>query len=225
MNKFLIIFTLSLFSNNIFTEPIIEFKPNINLLVSKNENTSVFKTTNYKFAEKAFSFYNKRVDTATLLQLIKISDHYKLNSKNDFKMCVGQLLVESGGKHYKNDDVVIGPGGYVGISQISPNSALAVFNKIVTDGEFETMKSLIGDTLITKPKTYDESLMFLKDLNNNLTFWGYLMGRNIKTGDIESALVKYNAGYGGYNNYIKSGGTISNHKYIKKIKNKLAYIK
>jgi hypothetical protein len=95
---------------------------------------------------------------------------------------------------------------------------------VVDSGDFESIKKLSGDTLISKPRTRTESVNFLSDLNKNLALWGYIMGRNIKLGSIEAALVRYNAGPGGYKSYVNSGGSISNHQYIRKIKNKLSKI-
>jgi hypothetical protein len=46
----------------------------------------------------------------------------------------------------------------------------------------------------------------------------------MKSGLPENALVKYNAGPGGYQSYINSGHKISNHHYIVGIKNKLSKI-
>jgi hypothetical protein len=229
MNKIYTVLLFSFFTGNTIVTP----KNNIKLTVVKepnlgknnNTDTLVYNTDNFKFASKAFNFYNKNVDTITLLQLIKVCDYYGLNDEHNFKMCVGQMLVETGGKHYKNGKVVVGYGGHIGISQISPTSGLAVMKKIVTNDEFNIIKKLSNDTLMVKPKTHNESVKFLSDLNKNLAFWGYIMSRNIKImHNIESALVRYNAGPGGYQSYVNSGGSVSNHQYIIKIKNKLSKI-
>ena len=228
MNKLYTILIFSLFSGSTLVTPKGNFKtkvinsPKINK--SKDADTLLYATDNFKFAEKAFKFYTKKVDTSIIRQLIKVSDYYGLNDKYTFKMCVGQMLVETGGNHYKNGKVIVGSGGHIGISQISPTSGLAVMKNVVDSGDFESIKKLSGDTLISKPKTRTESVNFLSDLNKNLALWGYIMGRNIKLGSIEAALVRYNAGPGGYKNYVNSGGVVSNHLYIRKIKNKLSKI-
>ena len=193
-------------------------------LESNNSNDSLISSENFKFAEKAFKFYNETIDTSVVLQLIKVCDHYKLNKLQTFKMCVGQLLVESGGKHYKNGEVVVGSGGHIGMCQISPKSGLAIMQKCVTDSEFSDFKVLTNDTTLVKPKSYSSSVTFLKDVDNNLTFWAYLLNRNIGSGSIEAALIKYNAGPGGYLSYINSGGSVNNHHYIRKIRAKLSKI-
>lgn len=228
MNKLYTVLLFSFFTGATIVTPKSNMRLNVIKVTNsgKNNNTDtlVYNTDNFKFAKKAFSFYNKNVDTATLLQLIKVSDYYGLNDEHDFKMCVGQILVESGGKHYKNGKVVIGSGGHIGISQISPTSGLAVMRKIVTNDDFNVIKKLSNDTLMGKPKTHSESVKFLSNLDKNLAFWGYLMNKNMKLGSIESALVRYNAGPGGYQSYVNSGGSVSNHQYIRKIKNKLSNI-
>jgi hypothetical protein len=228
MNKLYTILIFSLFSGSTLVTPRSNFKikvinsPKVNS--SNDVDTSIYNTDNFKFAEKAFKFYTKVVDTSIIEQLIKVSDYYGLDDNHTFKMCVGQIMVESGGNHYKNGEVIVGHGGHIGMSQISPTSGLAVMKKIVTDDDFEIIKRLSGDTLMAKPKTHSESIEFLSNVNNNLVFWGYLMGRNIKLGSIEGALVRYNAGPGGYKNYVNSGEVVSNHLYIRKIKNKLSKI-
>jgi hypothetical protein len=228
MNKLYTVLFFSIFTGSTLVKPSINLNNDINDLVdiveSDNSDMLIHKSENFKFGEKAFGYYTKKVDTSVLLQLIRVCDYYGLANEGDFKMCVGQMLVESGGNHYKNGNVIIGSGGHIGMAQISPTTTLAVFNKIVTDDDFKIIKDLVNDTLMVKPKTHSESVKFLSDVNNNLVFWGYLMGRNIKLGNIESALVRYNVGPGGYKSYVNNGGSPKNHNYVKKIKNKLSKI-
>jgi hypothetical protein len=228
MNKLYAVLFFSIFTSSTLIKHSTNLNNQINDLVDTvepdNNDMSIYKSDNFKFGEKAFSYYTKKVDTSVLLKLIEVCDYYGLADSSDFKMCVGQMLVESGGNHYKNGSVIIGYGGHIGMAQISPTTTLSVFNKIVSDDDLKIMKDLTNDTLMVKPKTHSECVKFLSDVNNNLVFWGYLMGRNIKLGNIESALVRYNVGPGGYKSYVNNGGSPKNHHYVKKIKNKLSKI-
>ena len=120
--------------------------------------------------------------------------------------------------------VNIGSGGHIGIAQISPKSGLAIMTKLVTDNDIKVFRYLSGDSTLVKPTTYSQSVKWLSNKNNNLVFWGYMMNRNMKSGLPENALVKYNAGPGGYQSYINSGHKIGNHHYIVGIKNKLSKV-
>lgn len=180
---------------------------------------------NYTFAYKAFSHYNPEIDSQTVTQFIKVCEFYNLDTTQiGFKLFVGQIIIESGSKHYKNGVVNIGSGGHIGIAQISPKSGLAIMTKLVTDNDIKVFRYLSGDSTLVKPTTYSQSVKWLSNKNNNLVFWGYMMNRNMKSGLPENALVKYNAGPGGYQSYINSGHKIGNHHYIVGIKNKLSKV-
>jgi len=212
------LFTSTVYKSNNTTKtnkPIISIKKN-------TISDSIVVDSNFKFAYESFKFYNPNIDTQTVNHFISVCKFYNLDSnKKTFKLCVGQMLLESGAKHYKNGKINIGSGGHIGIAQISPTSGLNIMVKIVTDDEFDDFKSVLSDTNITKPKTYAQSVKWLSDINKNIMLWGYMINRNLKTCPIENALVKYNAGPGGYLTYINSGKKISNHHYIRGINIKL----
>jgi hypothetical protein len=83
MNKLYTILIFSLFSGSTLVTPKGNFKtkvinsPKINK--SNEVDTLIYTTDNFKFAEKAFKFYTKKVDTSIITQLIKVSDYYGLN--------------------------------------------------------------------------------------------------------------------------------------------------
>jgi hypothetical protein len=193
---------------------------NINVIPDSNVVDS-----NFGFVYESFKYYNPNIDTATVSHFLKVCKFYNFDSnENTFRLCVGQILLESGAKQYKNGKVNIGSGGHIGIAQISPTSGLNIMVKVVTDEEFEDFKLILSDTNIVKPKNYSQSVKWLSDVNKNLMLWGYIVNRNLKTCKIENALVRYNAGPGGYLKYINAGNKISNHHYIRGIKTRLANI-
>jgi len=180
---------------------------------------------NFDFAYKAFRYYNSEIDTETVNQFIRVCEFYNFDTtKTTFKLFVGQILIESGAKHYKNGNINIGGGGHIGIAQISPKSGLAIMTKYVTNDDFKTFRYLSNDSTMVKPTTYSQSVKWLSNKNNNLIFWGYIMSRNIRLLPAENALVRYNAGPGGYQSYVNSGRKIHNHHYIIGIKSKLSKV-
>lgn len=189
-----------------------------------NDTTTILNR-NFDFAYKAFNYYNPEIDSQTVVHFIKVCEYYNLDTtQTAFKMFVGQILIESGAKHYKNGRVNVGGGGHIGIAQISPKSGLAVMSKIVSNNDIETFRYLSGDSTLVKPTNYSQSVKWLSNEKNNLIFWAYMMNRNLKYGPHENALVRYNAGPGGYQSYINSGCRVSNHHYIISIKGKLAKV-
>lgn len=180
---------------------------------------------NFDFAYKAFSHYNSGIDSQTVMHFVKVCEYYNLDTTQaTFKMFVGQIIVESGSMHYKNGRVNIGSGGHVGIAQISPKSGLAIMTKLVTNDDIKVFRYLSNDSTLTKPTTYSQSIKWLSNEKNNLIFWGYMMNRNLRFGPTENALVRYNAGPGGYQSYVNSGHKVNNHHYIIGIKNKLSKV-
>lgn len=233
MKKLNILILLSVFTSTSLIIPKAETTVLDNIPYKNGDSDSTKKTKevfikinhNFNFAYKAFRYYNPEIDTQTVMQFIKVCEFYNFDTTQTiFRMFVGQILIESGSKHYKNGNVNIGSGGHIGIAQISPKSGLAIMTKLVTNNDIEVFKYLTDDTTLIKPITYSQSINWLSNKNNNLTFWGYMMNKNMKSGLVENALVKYNAGLGGYQNYVNSGNKVSNHHYITGIKNKLAKI-
>ena len=189
------------------------------------QDTVVKVNDNFDFAYKAFKYYNPEIDSATVNQFVKVCEFYNFNTtKSTFKLLVGQILIESGAKHYKNGNINIGGGGHIGIAQISPKYGLAIMVKHVTDEDLKTFRYLSNDSTLVKPTTYSQSVKWLSNKNNNLIFWGYMMSRNMKSLPTENALVRYNAGPGGYQSYVNSGRKIQNHHYIIGIRGKLSKI-
>lgn len=225
MKQILIILTIFMFANNIVTSnesKIVKIKT-CDDFIAKD---TISLDTNFTFTYKAFKFYNPEIDTQSVNKFLEVCNFYGFNTDEKvFKYCLGQLLLESGGKHYKNGKINIGSGRYVGVAQISASSGLAVLTKRVNDSDFNDFKFLANDSTLIKPKTYSQSIKWLSDFDNNLILWGYMINYNLKMGSIEHALVRYNAGPGGYINYINSGNSVNNHHYIRGIKNKLSNIK
>lgn len=188
------------------------------------EDTS-YKSTYNKILPKIKDF-NRNASFKTVQNIAKVMHYYNLDNTNiTTKMCMGQILQESGANQFqKEGKLVVSSGGAIGIAQITPKTALGYMKNIITDKDIKDMLHL-GCTNFSFVKTTYDVKTWLKNEKNNIVLWGYIMHDLFKHNkDIEKTLVCYNAGIGGMQTYLDSGNVISNHEYIKNIKNKLASI-
>lgn len=185
----------------------------------------------FDYVYNAFKAFNSETDSTTVNDFLVISHHFGLDQSNEiFRYSVGQILLESGAKQYypanhpKAGQLVLSYAGATGFCQIMPNTALGALRKLSPEG-IEEIKALgVSDfSFATNGGTISQARKWLSDKRNNMVLWGVIMRSNLnKRGDIFKALVGYNAGLGGLNNYIAKGGNVHQHSYIRGILNKLA---
>lgn len=186
---------------------------------------------NFNYAYKLLKAYNKNIDTITVIRITATANKFNLtNSKETFKLALGQLILESGVKHYVNNKILTSHEGALGIGQIIPNSAYGYLIKYAKEQDRLIFRQLgckdfsfIFKKNLNKSEKVKKITWWLHDEANNIALWGFIMRKNINLneGDVCKALVSYSDGFGGMQNYIDSGGNISNHNYIVGINNKL----
>jgi hypothetical protein len=109
-----------------------------------------------------------------------------------------------------------------------PATAYGYLSKYVTYEDGDCMLEL-GCTSVSFIDSVDyrwdginKSKDWITNIDNNIILWGYIMRTKLnKYSNMYEVLVSYNAGSGGMSNYIKAGGRLSNHKYIRGIKTRM----
>jgi len=190
---------------------------------------------NFDYVYKRFKTFNSDLDSSTVITFNKVCKHYHLDTTDKLlELCVGQILLESGAKHYypkghkKEGMLVVSYCGAIGISQIMPNTAYGILKKYATKEVREEMYGLgctsfeFIDNNTNKSTLIKMSTDWIKNETNNIVMWGFIMKLTLdKRPDMLKALVSYNVGLGGMINYVDSGGSLSKHHYILSIKTKL----
>lgn len=218
---------------------VIDVKPNGSFFNCNMDSISYVDTLpkNFDYAYSRFKVFNPDIDSSTVIKFNNVCKVYRLDTTESLlKWCVGQILLESGAKQYyqtghpKEGQLVVSYGGAIGFSQIMPNTAYGNLKKYVTDDDAKEMYAL-GCTSFEfikmdtdKSKLINMTKKWLANETNNIVLWGFIMRKKMRdTTDIYRVLVSYNAGTGGMNNYIESGGSLANHHYVLGIKSKLNY--
>ena len=190
----------------------------------------------YRYVFERFNHYNKNLDSSTVSVFLTVTSHYSLDTNTMlFDKLVAQLCLESRAAHrLPNGSIHASGTGAMGIGQITPTTAFGYMKSHITQEEREIMYSLGAtsfdwcdehefkrnngrkwvDTKTTRPIVKE----WLSNETNNLIMWGYMMRYAIdKRKNLDQALVKYNAGTGGLNKWIKAGNSVSSHFYVVKI--------
>ena len=187
------------------------------------------KTNEFNKVFNRFKLYNKDIDTATVNQFISVVKHYKLDTTSMiYDACISQICLESGAKQfYKDGSIVLSSGNAVGISQITPTTAHHYLKYIVDQEDSirimelgATDFSFVHDKKRFTRKCRKEIIEWLKYPDNNLILWGYIMKHTLESQkyNITKALVEYNIGGGGLNQYISEGNSPVKHHYVVMVK-------
>lgn len=197
----------------------------------KQDTLAVNLPKNFNYAYDILKSYNKHIDTNTVIKITQTANYFSLsNNKKSFKTILGQLLAESGAKHILNDKVLTSNQGAIGIGQILPNSGYGYLIKRCTNVDRLIFKYLGCDDVsfvfngdLSKSRKVYKMKEWLQDETNNIALWGFIMKKTIDLnhGNVNKALISYNSGSGGLQNYIDSGGSLKNHDYIVSINQKL----
>lgn len=186
----------------------------------------------FDIAFETIKQYNPNIDSTTIEKIVNTAYNYSLtNDSTIFKLCIGQLLVESNASHKnaKTKKVIISSGGAIGICQITSSTAFEYLSKLAnydclmilenlgcSNIDFITNDSFSRETKISKTKEW------LKKETNNIAMWGLILNYNIMSyNSINKALIAYNVGGGGLIDYIKNGKNLQKHKYIAMINRKV----
>lgn len=223
----------------LFKALVSEITPNGNFISCNTDSISYVDALprNFDYAYSRFKVFNPDIDSSTVIKFNTVCEVYRLDTTESLlKWCVGQILLESGAKQYyqtghpKEGQLVVSHGGAIGFSQIMPNTAYGNLKKYVTDEDAKEMYALgctsfeFIKTDTDKSKLVNMTKKWLENETNNIVLWGFIMRKKMRTTtDIYRVLVSYNAGTGGMNNYIESGGSLANHHYVLGIKRKLNY--
>jgi hypothetical protein len=192
--------------------------------------------TNFDYVYKRFKIFNPNIDTSTVITFNNVCTEFKLDSnKDNLKLCIGQILQESGAKQYygkghkKEGKLVIGGGGAIGMTQIMPNTAYGNLKLYMSAKDVDVFYRLGATSFefikkdTTKAALVGMSGNWLKDETNNLIMWGFILNKKAKENNgLTKGLVSYNAGIGGLIDYVNSGGSINSHHYIRSIRSRLA---
>jgi len=192
---------------------------------------------NFLIIYNSFKKYNPYVDSVTALRFADVVNCFGLNDKETVRWSIGQILLESGAKQYyqpthpKEGRLVVSSAGAIGFTQILPSTAYGYMIKKVSKEDKECFREL-GVTdfsfayskIYSKTKKINMTKVWLMDENNNMAMWGKIMSSKLKTKPIIDALITYNAGSGGLNKYVNSGGLKIKHKYIRGIKDRLSKV-
>jgi len=195
-------------------------------------------SNNFDFIYNKFKVFNPNLDSSTAVIFNNVCSFYKLDSTDEMLVwCIGQILLESGAKQYygcghpKEGKLVESYVGAVGFSQIMPLTAYEYITKKISIEDATCMVDLgcepfdyIVDSTYTKSESVYISREWLSNETNNIILWGYIMRSKLdRRPNMIKVLVSYNTGTTGMINYIGGGGLLTDHKYIKGIKNKLDY--
>jgi hypothetical protein len=179
----------------------------------------------------SFIEYNPKMDSTTIDNIYSVLSKLKIiENEVTLKYLIAQILLESGGNHTINGEVLTSYSGALGICQITPMTAYDYFNRILSNHDLILLeefgatdfKSILFED-ITKESRIKLTSEWLKIKKNNIILWGFIMKHNMKLG-LMDALVTYNSGFGGYISYSNSGKLLSEHSYIVSIRERLTNI-
>ena len=211
------------------------------VITTINDDTTlnlVIVPEHFDYVYNRFETYNPDIDSSTVILFNEVCTNYRLDTVPSLlEWCVGQILLESGAKQYyhkghpKEGRMVRSSAGAIGFTQIMPNTAYGYLTKYVTVDEFRVMSELgatsidfVDDENLTENDIRVASKDWVELECNNIILWGYMMRRKLdKLGPIEQVLVSYNSGTAGMYKFLKNGGNLYKHKYIRGIKSKLKY--
>jgi len=181
-----------------------------------------------------FNNYNNHNDTALAITFCKVSQFYKLDtSEIIFDWLLGQALLESGAKQYRNDgDLVLSSTGAVGFAQILRSTSIGYLRKTITKSDSSIFKnmgvtdySFVNNKKYCKSEKWGKAKSWLSNEVNNITLWGKIMSSELKSRTITNALISYNIGPSQLKSYLGSGKSGMLHHYIVGIKNRMSHIK
>lgn len=183
---------------------------------------------NFEYIYNALIKYNPHLDSCTAIQIVTVANFYELTSPELIDWVIGQILLESGanqyyGPQYKqlHGKLVKSEAGAIGICQIMPYTNLNMFKKYVT------LKDKIDFVILGSskfPNTHLESKEWLSIEANNIIMWGFIMRQELDKNPIQLAMISYNSGPKGLQNYLGAGKHPDNHPYIKGIREKLTIV-
>lgn len=208
-------------------------------LDSINSFIEEVKLEKFDFVKERFSVFNPILEDSTVNRFIEISEHFELDSTEEmFNLFVHEIILESGAKQYyqpghpKEGQLVESYAGAIGIGQIMPNTAFSFLKRIVDSTEMSNLRctdfSWIHESKGTysapEPNIRAKVREWLVNEDNNLALWGVIMRYNLNknNNNVILALISYNAGGGGLNEFLSSGGNPNSHSYIKGIYRKEA---
>jgi hypothetical protein len=195
----------------------------------KLDENRVKNTITYKY----LSAFNSNVRFEHVNQMDKVVSFYKFNS-TDYKlqMLLGQVVSESGARHYRSNVVIKSNTGAIGICQILGSTAYDSMTRLMDSTSISDFKVLGAtnfdfayDKSITKYHKIRLAKEWLLNSDNNIIMWGYLMNEKLGNKNIDEALIAYNIGDGGFRKYIRNGGSRKHHHYIKAINRNVRIIK
>lgn len=204
------------------------------LKADKVQSTTVKKelTEYFNTAFKTLKSHNPSIDSTTVEKIVNTAYNYSLtDDSSTFKLCLGQLLVESNASHKntKTKKVIISSGGAIGICQITSSTAFEYLSKLANYDCLMILENLgcsnigfITDNSLSRATKIAKTKEWLKKKTNNIAMWGLILNYNImKYNNINKALIAYNVGGGGLIDYIKNGKNLQKHKYIAMINRKV----
>ena len=203
------------------------------ILCDTNCVQDIILPNNFNYAFTRLNAYNSRIDSSTVIKFLEVANEYCLDDIETLRWGIGQILLESGGKQFRRDgSLVLSNTGAIGIGQILGSTALDMMNRRMDEHDEHIFYSLgATDFTFAYDNRYNKKekvLMAKKWLaveNNNLVMWGYIMRNNInKKKTIISALISYNIGIGGFNNFLKAGNKGYEHEYIVLIRERINYV-
>lgn len=176
--------------------------------------------------------YNPNIDSITVEKIVNTAYNYSLtNDSSIFKLCLGQLLVESNATHknIKTGRIIISSGGAIGICQITSSTAFEYLSKLANYDHLTILENLgcsridfITDSSFSRKTKILKTKEWLMKKTNNIAMWGLILNYNIMNyNSINKALIAYNVGCGGLITYIKNGKNLKKHKYITMINRKV----
>jgi len=200
-----------------------------------NRLVESFEGTNFDYVHPKFKVFNPNIDTTTTKFFVGVMSAYNLDITDYHRqMYTGQILLESGAKQYYDDGrLIVSSGGAIGFTQIIPSTCQWILQTYADSSDVEFMKSLgatdftfvfnkgeVTSSKVVKCRTW------LSNQVNNIIMWGFLTSNSLENkSGVDTQLVSYNMGNGGCRTYIREGGEVYNHHYVKGIMNKLAYAK
>jgi hypothetical protein len=192
----------------------------------------------FSFIYTKFKKYNPYVDSSTVFKFSEVAQFYGLTGEKTLEWCVGQILLESGAKqcyqpgHPKEGRLVVSYADAIGISQILPSTAYGYMVKRVEPDEVDcfyglgaTDFSFAYDEELSKVEKIDLAREWLSNETNNIIMWGKIMSSKLKKAPMIDVLIAYNSGIVGLRNYIASGKSKYEHKYITGIMGRINMVK
>lgn len=182
---------------------------------------------------KTFNSYNKDTDSSLVITFCEVSDLYGLDEvETEFNWLLGQILLESGGRQYINDDLVVSSTGAIGIGQILRSTSLLYLKKCISKEDSAIFRkvgvtdySFVNDESCNRRERIALAKEWLSNETNNIALWGKIMSDELRYKTMVDALISYNVGPRKLKEYLDSGCTRNSHHYIVGIKSRLRYVK